>query len=417
MSWLDDQLKLFLDGTVQVESVAELRAKLEKRRSLRIKLGCDPSAPDLHVGHGTVLRKLKRLQDAGHTIVFIVGDFTAMIGDPSGRSKTRPMLSEEEVRRNAQTYVDQVGLILDTSRCELRFNSEWFGKMGAAGILELASHYTLARMLEREDFSTRMAANAPLSIRELLYPLVQGYDSVAIEADVEVGGTDQTFNLLVGRDIQRAYGLEPQVIMTYPLLLGLDGREKMSKSLGNAVGITDPPDEMYGKLMSIPDGVPDENGELAHPFGVICHYYQALLEWPLERCEALERDLESGQVHPKTAKAQMARAVVAQYHSEEAAEAAAAEFERVFAEKQLPSEMPEIGVPRELLQNGRIDPVRLLRHCGFASSNSEARRLIDQGGVRLNDVPIGDFRQDVQLSDGSVLRVGKRRFARLHVPT
>ncbi|MBM3500899.1 MAG: tyrosine--tRNA ligase, partial [Armatimonadetes bacterium] len=336
MSRVDDELRLFLDGTLQVESAAELRAKLERGRPLRIKLGCDPSAPDLHVGHGTVLRKLRRLQDAGHTIVFIVGDFTGMIGDPSGKSKTRPMLSEQQVKQNAQTYVDQVGLILDTSRIELRFNSEWFREMGAAGMLRLASHYTLARMLEREDFANRMATNSPLSIRELLYPLVQGYDSVAIEADIEVGGTDQTFNLLVGRDVQRAYGLEPQVIMTYPLLVGLDGKEKMSKSLGNAVGITDEPNDMFGKLMSLPDGVPDEEGNLGHPYGVICHYHQALLEWPLERCEALERELEAGRVHPRDAKAAMARAVVAQYHSEAAADAAAGEFERVFAARELP---------------------------------------------------------------------------------
>jgi tyrosyl-tRNA synthetase len=410
MSRVDDELKLFLDGTIQVESELELRAKLERGRRMRIKLGCDPSAPDLHVGHGTVLRKLRRLQDAGHTIVFIVGDFTGMIGDPSGRSKTRPMLSEEQVKRNAQTYVEQVGAILDTSKCELRFNSEWFRQMGAAGMLELASHYTLARMLEREDFSARLATNSPLSIRELLYPLVQGYDSVAIEADIEVGGTDQTFNLLVGRDIQRAYGLEPQVIMTYPLLVGLDGKEKMSKSLGNAVGIAESPREMYGKLMSIPDGVPDDDGRVAHPFGVICHYYQALLEWPLEQCEQLEADLEAGRVHPKEAKSGMARAVVGQYHSPEAAEEAAAEFERIFADGQLPNEVPDVAVRRD------IDPIALLRTCEFAASNGEARRLVEQGGVRINDVVVEDFAQALELADGDILRVGKRRFARLRVP-
>ncbi|MBM3475614.1 MAG: tyrosine--tRNA ligase [Armatimonadetes bacterium] len=415
MARVDDELRLFLEGTIQVESVPELRAKLERGKPLRIKLGCDPSAPDLHVGHGTVLRRLRRMQDAGHTIVFIVGDFTGMIGDPSGKSKTRPMLSEEQVKRNAQTYVDQVGLILDVSRCELRYNSEWFRELGAAGMLELASHYTLARMLEREDFASRVATNSPLSIRELLYPLVQGYDSVAIEADIEVGGTDQTFNLLVGRDIQRAYGLEPQVIMTYPLLVGLDGKEKMSKSLGNAVGITDEPNDMFGKLMSIPDGVPDGDGNLAHPFGVICHYYQALLEWPLARCEELERDLEAGRAHPRDAKASMARAIVAQYHSEAAAEEAAAEFDRVFAERQLPSDMPDVTIPADLVTDGRIDPVRLVRHCGFAATNGEARRLIDQGGVRVNDAVVGDLAAPVAVADGDILRVGKRRFARLRI--
>ena len=415
MPRVDDELKLFLDGTIQVESLPELRVKLERGKPLRIKLGCDPSAPDLHVGHGTVLRKLRRLQDAGHVIVFIVGDFTGMIGDPSGKSKTRPMLSEEQVRQNAQTYVEQVGLILDTSRIELRFNSEWFGEMGAAGLLQLASHYTLARMLEREDFANRMATNSPLSIRELLYPLVQGYDSVAIESDIEVGGTDQTFNLLVGRDVQRAYGLEPQVVVTYPLLVGLDGKEKMSKSLGNAVGITDEPNDMFGKLMSIPDGVPDDLGELTHPFGVICHYYQALLEWPLAQCEALEGDLGAGRVHPKAAKAQMARAVVAQYHSDTAADEAAAEFERVFAARELPSEMPEITLPGGLVIEGRVELVKLLRHCDLAPSNSEARRLIEQGGVRLNDEVLADFSQLAPVSEGDVLRVGKRRFVRLRL--
>jgi tyrosyl-tRNA synthetase len=325
------------------------------------------------------------------------------------------MLSEEQVKRNAQTYVDQVGLTLDVSRCELRYNSEWFRELGAAGMLELASHYTLARMLEREDFANRMAAKSPLSIRELLYPLVQGYDSVAIEADIEVGGTDQTFNLLVGRDIQRAYGLEPQVVMTYPLLVGLDGKEKMSKSLGNAVGITDEPNDMFGKLMSIPDGTPDDDGNLTHPFGVICHFYQALLEWPLPRCEELERDLEAGRVHPRDAKSSMAQAVVAHYHSQEAAEQAAAEFNRVFAERQLPSDMPEVVIPSELFTDGRIDPVRLVRHCGFASTNGEARRLIDQGGVRINDAVVGDIAAPVLVADGNILRVGKRRFARLRI--
>jgi tyrosyl-tRNA synthetase len=342
-----------------------------------------------------------------------VGDFTGRIGDPSGKSKTRPMLSEEEVKRNAQTYVDQVGLILDVSKCELRFNSEWFNEIGAGGLMELASHYTLARMLERDDFSQRMAAEASISIRELLYPLVQGYDSVAIEADIEVGGTDQTFNLLVGRDIQRAYGMEPQVVITYPLLVGLDGREKMSKSLGNAVGIAEPPGEMYGKLMSIPDGITDEQGNVLSRFGIICHYYQTLLDWPEEEVRKLEADLEAGQAHPKKAKAQIARSIVAQYHSEAAASEAEAEFERVFAAGELPAEIPEVTVGPDLAPDKEIELVKLVRHCGFAASNSEARRLIEQGGVSINGGPIEDPRAKTKIDDGDVLRVGKRRFARL----
>ena len=412
---VDEQLELFTAGTVQVESVPELRAKIETGRPLRVKLGCDPSAPDLHVGHGTVLKRLRRLQDIGHHMIFIVGDFTARIGDPSGKSKTRPMLTEEEVTRNAQTYVEQVGQILDTDKCELRYNSEWFEELGAGGLMELASHYTLARILEREDFSNRMAANAPLSIRELLYPLVQGYDSVAIEADVEVGGTDQTFNLLVGRDIQRAYAMEPQVVMTYPLLVGLDGKEKMSKSLGNAVGIAEPPNEMFGKLMSIPDGVPDDDGDLPHRFGTICHYYQALLEWPLEQVEEFERKLEGGEGHPREAKAELAAEVVASYHSRDAATEARAEFDRVFADRELPSDMPEVVIPADMVEAGAIDPVKLVRHAGFANTNGEARRLIQQGGVRINDEKVADFRERADVADGDVLRCGKLKFARLRL--
>lgn len=412
---VDDQVRAFLNGVIQIESEEELRAKLARGKPLRIKLGCDPSAPDLHIGHGTVLRRLRRLQELGHRIVFIVGDFTGRIGDPSGKSKTRPMLSEEEVRRNAQTYVDQVGLILDVDECELRFNSEWFNEMGAGGLMELASHYTLARMLERDDFSKRIVAEAAISIRELLYPLVQGYDSVAIEADIEVGGTDQTFNLLVGRDIQRAYGMEPQVVMTYPLLVGLDGREKMSKSLGNAVGIAEPPNEMYGKLMSIPDGATDEEGKVLSRFGTICHYYQALMDWPEDEVRELEVDLEAGRAHPKKVKAGLARAVVAQYHSDRAAAEAETEFERVFAEGELPADMPEVTIGPDLAPDNEIELIKLVRHCGFATSNSQARRLIEQGGVSINGDPIEDPRARTKIADRDVLRVGKRRFARLRL--
>ncbi len=407
---VDEQVRAFTEGTVQVESLEGLRAKLAAGHPLRVKLGCDPSAPDLHIGHGTVLRRLRRLQNAGHQIVFIIGDFTARIGDPSGKTKTRPMLSEEEVKRNAQTYVDQVGLILDVAKCELRFNSEWFSEMGAAGLMELCSHYTLARMLERDDFAKRMAQETPISIRELLYPLVQGYDSVAVRSDVEVGGTDQTFNLLVGRDIQRAYGAEPQVVMTFPLLVGLDGYEKMSKSLGNAVGITEPPGEMYGKLMSIPDGISDAQGHVISRFGTIGHYYEALLAWPKDDVAKLEADLEAGRAHPKEAKARLAREVVAQHHSPEAAAEAQAEFERVFAGHELPSDMPEVA-----LASAAIDAVALIRQCGFAASNGEARRLVEQGGVSLNGATISEFAVKLTISDGDVLRVGKRRFARLRV--
>ncbi|HJN17973.1 MAG TPA: tyrosine--tRNA ligase, partial [Armatimonadota bacterium] len=325
------------------------------------------------------------------------------------------MLTEDEVRRNAETYVDQVGLILDTNKCELHYNSTWFNEIGAGGLMELASHYTLARMLERDDFSKRMAANAPLSIRELLYPLVQGYDSVAIQSDVEVGGTDQTFNLLVGRDIQRSYGMEPQVVLTYSLLVGLDGKEKMSKSLGNAIGITDEPHDMFGKVMSIPDGVADDDGNLEHRFGTICHYIQSVLDWPEAEVAEHERKMEAGEIHPRVAKADLAAAVVAMHHSAEAATEARAEFDRVFAERELPSDMPEVCVLPEMAEEGAVEPIQLVRHCGFANTNGEARRLIQQGGVRINDEPIKDFGAKVALSDGDILRVGKRRFAKLRL--
>ena len=397
---VDEQLELFTAGTVQVESVPELRAKIETGRPLRVKLGCDPSAPDLHVGHGTVLKRLRRLQDIGHHMIFIVGDFTARIGDPSGKSKTRPMLTEEEVTRNAQTYVEQVGGILDTGKCELRYNSEWFEELGAGGLMELASHYTLARMLEREDFSSRMAANAPLSIRELLYPLVQGYDSVAIAADVEVGGTDQTFNLLVGRDIQRSYAMEPQVVMTYPLLVGLDGKEKMSKSLGNAVGIAEPPKEMFGKLMSIPDELMPQ-------------YYELLLGKTPSEVQQLQEAIQSGQLHPREAKADLAEAVVAMYHSPEAAEQARAEFDRVFAGRQLPTEIPHLTLSLKDLPGGTIGTVELVLAAGFAESKAEARRLIRQKAVSINDEIVTDEMAQLEVKTGDILRVGKRRFARI----
>ena len=398
---VEDQLAVITDGTVQVESVEELRAKLERGRPLRIKLGCDPSSPDLHVGHGTVLRHLRRMQDLGHHIVFIVGDFTARIGDPSGKAKTRPMLSEDEVRANAATYAAQVGKVLDVSRCEVRYNGEWFADLGAGGLMELTSHYTVARMLERDEYAKRYAAGEPITIRELLYPLVQGYDSVAIEADLEIGGTDQTFNLLVGRDIQRAYGQEAQVIMTYPLLVGLDGVQKMSKSLGNAVGITEAPSEMFGKLMSISDELmPD--------------YHELLLEWTPAQVTQLRADLASSQVHPMEAKAALARQVIAGYHGEAAAAAAEAEFRRVFSERQRPSELPQVQCDG-LVRDGRVGLVALLRAAGFAPSNSEARRLIQSGAVALDDQKLTDPQAEVAVRDGAMLRVGKRRFAELRV--
>ncbi|MCD6350586.1 MAG: tyrosine--tRNA ligase [Armatimonadetes bacterium] len=398
----EQQLDLLTRDAVDIISREELLEKLKRGQPLRIKYGADPSAPDLHLGHAVPLRRLRRFQELGHTIVFIIGDFTGRIGDPSGRSKTRPMLSEEQIQANAATYAEQVGKILDVSGCEIVFNSEWFGKMSAADLLRLASHYTVARMLERDDFAKRMAAETPITVLELLYPLVQGYDSVAVRADVEVGGTDQLFNLLVGRDIMRAYGLEPQVVLTWPLLVGTDGHEKMSKSLGNYVGITDEPKDMFGKLMSIPDSL-------------LGQYLRLVLELPEEEVRAVEAAMEAGEKNPRDVKMDLAHQVVAEYHGEEAAQAAEEEFRRVFSQRQLPSEMPEVVLGAEDLEHGAIWIVRLVTKAGFASSNSEARRLVQQGGVRINDEPITDDKAQVTPKTGDILRVGRRRFARLVV--
>jgi len=398
----EEQLEVLTRGAVDVVSREELLEKLRRGTPLRIKYGADPSAPDLHLGHSVPLWRLRRFQEMGHTIVFIIGDFTGRIGDPSGRSRTRPMLSEEQVRANAATYAAQVGKILDISRCEIVYNSEWFASMGAEGLLRLAAHYTVARMLERDDFAKRMAAEVPIAIVELLYPLIQAYDSVQVKADVEVGGTDQLFNMLVGRDIMRAYDMEPQVVITWPLLVGTDGHEKMSKSLGNYIGVTDPPGEMFGKLMSIPDDL-------------LPQYLELLVEMRPEEIARLQQEMAAGLFNPRDVKDDMARRVVALYHGEEAARQASEEFRRVFSQRELPSQMPEIVVSSEDLADGRIWLVRLMTSAGFASSNSEARRLIRQGAVSVNDRTITDENAELEVRTGDVLRVGKRRFGRITI--
>ncbi len=397
----EEQLRILKQGCVDLVDEDELLAKLRKGRPLRIKYGADPSAPDLHLGHSVPLRRLRKFQDLGHQIVFIIGDFTGRIGDPSGRSKTRPILSEEQIQANARTYAEQVGRLLDVSRCEIRYNSEWFGPMRAAELLTLASHKTVARILERADFSARMAAQTDISLLEMMYPLVQGYDSVAIQADVEIGGTDQLFNFLMGRDIMRAYGQEPQVVMTWPLLVGLDGTEKMSKSLGNYVGIAEPPGEMFGKLMSISDELMPQ-------------YYQLLLDYTEEQLAALGDDLARGALHPREAKARLAEAITAQYCGEPAAREARAEFDRVFSARELPSEMPEVALSQEEAAEG-LRLVELVARAGLAPSNSEARRLVRQGAVRLGETTLQNENALVSPRNGEVLQVGKRRFARIRL--
>ena len=391
----EQQLEYLIPGATMVVEHEALLAKLRLGRPLRIKYGADPSAPDLHLGHSVPIRRLRKFQELGHQIVFIIGDFTGRMGDPSGRSKTRPMLSEEQIAANAKSYGDQVGRLLDVEKCEILYNNDWFSAMTTSDLLKITSHYTVARMLERDDFSQRYAKGAPISMLEMLYPLVQGYDSVAVRADVEIGGTDQLFNLLVGRDIQRAYGQPPQVVMTWPLLVGLDGKEKMSKSLGNYVGITEAPRDMFGKLMSIPDE--------AMPM-----YFELLADWTPERVQQLIADLEGGHQLHRAVKAALACHVTAQYYGKEIADDAFAEFDRVFSDRQMPADMPEIAVPQ-----AAMPLVQLLRDAGFAGSNSEARRLIRQRAVRLNEVTLEDENATVSVADGDILQVGKLRFGRI----
>ena len=393
-----EQIALLEKGADRIEPRAELRAKVERSvasgESLRIKVGFDPSAPDLHLGHTVVMRKMKHFQDFGHEVWFVIGDFTGMIGDPSGRSKTRPQLTEEQIRQNAETYKEQVFKILDPDKTVVAFNSDWLSALGAEGLVRLASRYTVARMLERDDFDRRFRGEQPISIHEFLYPLAQAYDSVAMKADFELGGTDQLFNLLVGRHIMREYGLEPQVALTMPLLEGLNGTEKMSKSLGNAVGVTEPPDEMFGKLMSISD-------ELTY------RYYELLTDRTPAEIAALRARVGDGTLHPKRVKQDLAVQIVSDFHSRREAEAARDRFEAVFARGTVPDEMPSFTAssPMRMLD--------LLTSSGLARSRGEGRRLLNQGAVSLDgERVLGDVAVAAP-ADGAVLKVGKRRFLRV----
>ncbi|MCE5215497.1 tyrosine--tRNA ligase [bacterium] len=395
------QLEILARSCVDLHSQEELLEKLKEGRPLRIKYGADPSAPDLHLGHSVPLWRLRQFQDLGHTVVFIIGDFTGMIGDPSGKSKTRPMLTREQVEANARTYAEQLGKILDVDKCEVHYNSEWFSKMTTAEFLALASHYTVARMLERDDFALRMRDEVPISMLELMYPLVQAYDSVAIDSDIEIGGTDQLFNFLVARDIMRAYGKTPQCVMTWPLLVGLDGHVKMSKSLGNYVGITDEPNDMFGKLMSIPDETMPQ-------------YFRLLLGKEEQEVQEMREAMASGAVNPRNLKAELGRAIVGMYYDDAAAQAASDEFDHVFAAKQVPTDIAQVDVSEEL-EDGHMWIVQAAVVTGLAPTKGEARRLVRQGGVRLNDAVISDEMAQVEIHDGDVLNVGKRRFAQLRV--
>ncbi len=400
MQEVQRQLEEIRRGTVEVVPEEELVQKLERSLTtgvpLRVKLGVDPSAPDLHLGHTVVLNKLWQFQQLGHQVIFLIGDFTAMIGDPSGRSETRRPLSREEVRRNAETYTQQVFKILDPQRTEVRFNSEWTDALNAAEIVRLCGHYTVARLLERDDFAKRFREGHPIGVHEFLYPLLQGYDSVCLRADIEIGGTDQRFNLLVGREIQKAYGQEPQVILTTPLLEGTDGVQKMSKSLGNAIGITEPPEEIYGKIMSISDSL-------------MLRYYELLSHVASPEMEKIRE----GQVHPMEAKKRLAFELVERFHGREAAQRAAEDFVRRFQRHEQPESIPTLtwqgGEPEVWI-------CQLLSTAGLVRSRSEARRLIQQRGVRLDGVVVEDPDLRVPSQGEKILQVGRRRWARVVFP-
>ncbi len=404
---VEQQLAILQRGSETIITLEELKAKIERGKPLRVKLGIDPTAPDVHLGWAVVLRKLRQFQDCGHTACLIVGDFTAMIGDPTGRSKTRRQLDRDEVMGYVERLKPQLFRILDPDRTEVYYNADWLGKMTFADVIQLASKYTVARILERDDFANRLANNLPLGMHEILYPLCQGYDSVAIQSDVELGGTDQRFNNLVGRDLQREYGQEPQVVLLMPLLIGLDGKEKMSQSLGNYIGINEPPDQMFGKVMSLPDEL-------------MKHYFVLCTDVPLEEIEALERDWREGRVNPRDVKRRLAREIVTLYHSAEDAQRADEQFMRIFSQRELPTDVPEVAIPAYLVkEDGTIMVANLIASIGFASSNSEARRLIQGGGVELNGTRLSDPTVSLPIDAlaGRLLRVGKHRFARLAPPS
>jgi len=399
---VSEQMAIIKRGALEVLLEKELQEKLEKSLKsgvpLRIKAGFDPTAPDLHLGHTVVLHKMRQFQQMGHEIYFLIGDFTGMIGDPTGKSETRKPLTREDVLKNAETYKEQVFKILDPDKTKVVFNSEWLAKLNASDMITLASKYTMARMLEREDFSNRFANQLPISIHEFLYPLIQGYDSVALKADVELGGTDQKFNLLVGRELQREWGQPPQTVITMPLLEGLDGVNKMSKSLGNYIGINEPADEIFGKVMSISDEL-------------MSRYYELLSDMSLIELDKLKAGIKNGSFHPMDIKKQLGREMVTRYHGTAAAAQAEENFVKRFRDNQTPDEMPEIILG---MDEGKALLCKVLAQAELVKSNSEGRRAIQQGGVKVNGEKIVDENLELACKGEYVLQVGKRRFARVH---
>ncbi|CAN5882128.1 tyrosine--tRNA ligase [soil metagenome] len=398
---IEEQIEHLRKGTVEIIRENELRAKLEKSaetgRPLRIKLGVDPTAPDIHLGHTVVIRKLRAFQDLGHTVIFLIGDFTGLIGDPSGNSATRPQLTREEINANAETYKQQIFKLLDPDKTEIRFNAEWMDQLGSDGFIRLASHVTVKQILERDDFSKRLAEERPVALHELLYPLTQAYDSVALGADIELGGTDQKFNLLMGRNLQREYEQEAQVCVIMPLLEGTDGVQKMSKSLGNYIGINEPPAEIFGKVMSISDDL-------------MWRYYELLTDESMERIEDMKASAKSGESNPKYFKVELAKSIISDFHSDEAAAAAEEEFKKIFVSKDAP---PDVAETRVSAQHWKLPD--LLVAADLAPSKAEARRLIEQGGVSVDGERITETASETVLIGGEslLIKVGKRRFLRI----
>ena len=397
---LNEQMDIIKRGVVEIIPEDELVKKIEKSlktsKPLNIKLGCDPSRPDLHIGHSVVIRKLAQFQELGHQAILIIGDFTGMIGDPSGRNATRPALTLEATRINGNSYFEQASKILHKEKTKIVYNSEWLGKMSFEDVIKLASKYTVARMIERDDFTKRFKAGEPISVHEFLYPLAQAIDSVAIESDVELGGTDQKFNLLVGRDIQREYGIEPQVILTMPLLVGIDGVEKMSKSYDNYIGISDEPSQIFGRTLSIPDNL-------------IYQYFELATNVSNQKLAEVKSQLSDGNTNPRDIKRELARTLVTMYHNQEAAETAQQEFDNIFINKGLPDEIEEFNVG----DKKDINILDLIILVNFAPSKGEARRLLTQGGVSIDGEKISDVQSSISVKSGMILKVGKRKFIKL----
>ncbi len=398
----EEQLHIISSGTAAIVPEAALMEKLKRGVPLNIKLGVDPTAPDLHLGHAVPFRKLRQFQDLGHEVTLIIGDGTALIGDPSGRNSTRPQLTREQVQANVQTYVDQAFLILDPERTTLRYNSEWILSLDMEHLLKILAQFTVARILERDDFHNRYGSGQPIGLHEFLYPVMQAYDSVVIKADVELGGTDQLFNLLAGRELMEKMGLEPQVCLTLPLLEGTDGVQKMSKSYGNYVGLTDEPSDMFGKVMSIPDEL-------------MVKYFRLASTLPVDEIDEIERALAADELHPNKVKRQLARNIVEAYHDGEAALAAEEAFDRLFKDHAIPEDIPVFEADLTPNDEGKVYVAKLLADAGMASSAGEARRLIDGGGVKVNGdaLPAKAYNVDPALLEGAVIQVGKRKFVRL----